>query len=62
MDKPNNWSEDFAYFTATNKGVQFGFGSGKDLPPLHNPSYDFPDDIIDPAANIFYSIYSEKLL
>ncbi|MAL19231.1 MAG: peptidase M20 [Balneola sp.] len=62
MDKPNNWSEDFAYFTATNKGAQFGFGSGKGLPPLHNPSYDFPDDIIDPAANIFYSIYSEKLL
>jgi metal-dependent amidase/aminoacylase/carboxypeptidase family protein len=62
MDHPNNWSEDFAYFTATNKGAQFGFGAGEELPPLHNPSYDFPDDIIEPASQTFFSIYSEKLL
>lgn len=61
MDNPNNWSEDFAYFTATNKGVQFGFGSGEGLPPLHNPSYDFPDDIIEPAANVFYEIYKNRI-
>lgn len=61
MEHPNNWSEDFAYFTATNKGAQFGFGAGTDLPPLHNPEYDFPDEIIDPAANIFYEIYKKKL-
>ncbi|MBO6585285.1 MAG: amidohydrolase [Gracilimonas sp.] len=62
MDHPNNWSEDFAYFTATNKGAQFGFGAGESLPPLHNPGYDFPDDIIEPAALTFFSIYKEKLL
>ncbi|MGN8224637.1 amidohydrolase [Gracilimonas sp. BCB1] len=62
MDHPNNWSEDFAYFTATNRGAQFGFGAGEELPPLHNPAYDFPDDIIDPAARTFFSIYSNKLL
>ena len=62
MDHPNNWSEDFAYYTATNKGAQFGFGAGEELPPLHNPEYDFPDDIIEPAANIFYQIYRQKLL
>lgn len=62
MDHPNNWSEDFAYYTATNKGAQFGFGGGETLPPLHNPSYDFPDDIIDPAANVFFGIYSDKLI
>ena len=62
MDYPNNWSEDFAYFTATNKGAQFGFGGGEHLPPLHNPSYDFPDEIIDPAANVFFGIYREKLV
>ncbi len=62
MERPNHWSEDFAYFTATNKGAQFGFGSGEDTPPLHHPSYDFPDDIIDPAARVFFEIYKEKLL
>lgn len=62
MKHPNHWSEDFAYFTATNKGAQFGFGSGEDTPPLHHPSYDFPDEIIDPAARVFFEIYKEKLL
>ncbi|MEX0845056.1 MAG: amidohydrolase [Balneolaceae bacterium] len=61
MQKPNNWSEDFAYYTATNRGAQFGFGAGEDQPPLHNPEYDFPDDIIDPAANIFFEIYNQRL-
>ena len=62
MTEPNSWSEDFAYFTATNKGAQFGFGAGENVPVLHNPSYDFPDEIIEPAAKVFFGIYSEKLL
>ncbi|MEQ8526100.1 amidohydrolase [Gracilimonas sp.] len=62
MKHPNNWSEDFAYFTATNKGAQFGFGAGESLPPLHNPAYDFPDEIIEPSAHTFFSIYKEKHL
>ncbi len=61
MKVPNNWSEDFAYYTATNKGAQFGFGGGEKLPPLHHPSYDFPDDIIEPAARVFYAIYAQHL-
>lgn len=62
MTEPNSWSEDFAYFTATNKGAQFGFGSGENVPVLHNPSYDFPDEIIDPAARVFFGIYAERLV
>lgn len=57
MDKPNRWSEDFSYFTATTKGAQFGFGAGEQQPPLHNPGYDFPDDLIEPAARLFYRLY-----
>ncbi|MFD2531833.1 amidohydrolase [Gracilimonas halophila] len=62
MSDPNNWSEDFAYFTATNKGAQFGFGSGLETPNLHDPEYDFPDDIIEPAAKVFYDIYTKRLI
>ncbi|MTI89457.1 MAG: amidohydrolase [Balneolaceae bacterium] len=62
MEKPNRWSEDFAYFTATYKGAQFGFGAGEKQPPLHNPEYDFPDDIIEPAAHVFFEIYKDKLV
>lgn len=61
MENPNNWSEDFAYFTATNKGVQFGFGAGEQTPNLHDPEYDFPDDIIEPAAKLLFDIYKQLL-
>ncbi|SMO97168.1 amidohydrolase [Gracilimonas mengyeensis] len=61
MEEPNKWSEDFAYYTATNKGAQFGIGSGEDQPNLHHPAYDFPDDIIEPSARLFFEIYKNRL-
>jgi len=60
MEKPFNWSEDFGYYTEKFKGGFFGLGAGVDQPALHNPNYDFPDDIIETGSNIFFSIY--KLL
>ncbi|MDZ7808574.1 MAG: amidohydrolase [Gracilimonas sp.] len=62
MNSPNSWSEDFAYFTATNKGVQFGYGAGEDQPNLHDPAYNFPDDLIEPAGKLFFEIYKNRLL
>ena len=62
MDKPFRFSEDFAYFTSTVRGAQFGIGSGENQPPLHNPEFDFPDDIIEKAVDMFYEIYAERLL
>ena len=32
----------------------FGIGSGEHQPELHHPSYDFPDDLIEPAAQLFF--------
>ena len=37
----------------------FGIGSGVDCPPLHDPSYDFPDDIIHPAINMFIALINK---
>jgi metal-dependent amidase/aminoacylase/carboxypeptidase family protein len=37
---------DFGLFTQHYPGAMFGLGSGTDSPALHNPDYDFPDDII----------------
>ena len=31
----------------------FYFGAGEDSPQLHNPDYDFPDALIEPATRIF---------
>lgn len=54
---PFKWSEDFAWFTQKYKGMYFGIGVGKNIANLHNPNYDFPDDIIETGANILDLIY-----
>lgn len=59
LDTPFKWSEDFAYYTEKYKGGFFGLGAGENQPPLHNPDYDFPDDIIESGMKIFYHIYKE---
>jgi len=56
LDEPFRWSEDFAYFSQKYPAVFFGIGAGKNIPNLHNPNYDFPDDIIEPAAKFLLRI------
>lgn len=57
LDHPFRWSEDFAYFTQKYKGCLFGLGAGLNQPQLHNPDYDFPDELITTGINLFYNIY-----
>ncbi len=52
--EPFTWGEDFGLFTANYKGAMFGIGAGEKCPALHNPDYDFPDELIDPAIRVFY--------
>jgi len=59
VKRPFRWSEDFAHFTNEFSGVLFGLGSGKDCAQLHNPNYDFPDEIIQSGINIFNCIFNE---
>ena len=61
IEKPFKWSEDFGYFTQKHDACYFGLGSGKDQPQLHNPDFDFPDDIIETGINLFYAIYKKTL-
>ncbi|MCZ7603452.1 MAG: amidohydrolase [Melioribacteraceae bacterium] len=56
IKNPFRWSEDFGHFTQKYNGALFGLGSGVDQPQLHNPDYDFPDDIILTGTKMFYSI------
>lgn len=51
--EPNRWSEDFAEYLMVFKGAMFGIGSGERQPELHHPDYDFPDALIEPAAQLF---------
>jgi metal-dependent amidase/aminoacylase/carboxypeptidase family protein len=34
----------------------FGIGSGEESPSLHNPDYDFPDEILPNAIQLFHKI------
>ncbi|HKL07534.1 MAG TPA: amidohydrolase [Bacteroidales bacterium] len=61
LQKPFRWSEDFAHFTLQFPGVLFGLGSGINQPQLHNPDYDFPDDIIENGVKMFYGIFQQIL-
>ncbi len=53
-EKAFRWSEDVGRLTSEYGGGMFGLGAGVDQPPLHNPAYDFPDDLIISGVRIFY--------
>ena len=55
-ETPFAWSEDFGNFTAIAPGALFGLGSGEDTPALHNPTYDFPDDLIPFGTAMFAGV------
>jgi len=54
LDEPLRWSEDFGRLGATCKGAMFALGAGQMVPDLHNPDYDFPEELIQIAARIFH--------
>jgi amidohydrolase len=45
-------SEDFGYYTKSARGAIFNIGAG-DITPHHTVTYDFPDEIIPTAVNMF---------
>ncbi len=53
---PFAWSEDFGHFTSRYSGALFGLGAGLETEALHNPAYDFPDELIQTGVNIFSSL------
>lgn len=54
--EPFPWGEDFGLFTQTIPGAMFGLGSGEKSPALHNPDYDYPDEITTTGVDTFYEI------
>ncbi|MEX0319676.1 MAG: amidohydrolase [Ruegeria sp.] len=54
-DLPQRFSEDFGQFGKGAKAAMFWLGAGEDHPQLHNPDYDFPDDVIPVGTGIFLS-------
>lgn len=50
---PMRASEDFGLFGRRARSAMFFLGSGERHPALHNPDYDFPDDLIPIGARVF---------
>ncbi len=57
MTVPFKWSEDFSQFTKRYPGAMFGIGAGTTHAALHNPDYDFPDEILGTGIDMFLNIY-----
>ncbi len=61
MEGPFRWSEDFGRLTALAEGALFGIGAGVETPALHNPAYDFPDELIPLGAAVFTRMIQDCL-
>lgn len=61
LAEPFRWSEDFGRFGAVCPIGFFGLGSGTDQPALHNPEFDFPDDILETGMTMFWEIIRQEL-
>jgi metal-dependent amidase/aminoacylase/carboxypeptidase family protein len=61
VPSPAKWSEDFGQFTERYPGALFGLGAGAEHPQLHNPDYDFPDEILPTGVAMFWEIIKEVL-
>lgn len=58
---PMRASEDFGLFGRGAKSAMFFLGAGEKHPSLHNPDYDFPDDLIPIGARIFARVAANLL-
>jgi metal-dependent amidase/aminoacylase/carboxypeptidase family protein len=59
IPEPFKWTEDFGHYTQNFKGALIGLGSGRNHPALHNPDYDFPDELIPTGVSLFRQICRE---
>ncbi len=60
LDAPFRWSEDFGRFGSACPIGFFGLGSGLEQPALHDPAFDFPDDILEVGMTMFWEIIRQE--
>ena len=56
MEKGFRGSEDFGHYLKESKGAICYIGNGMDYPAVHTYEYDFPDEIIETAVELFKEI------
>ena len=50
-------SEDFGFYTKQIHGAIFYIGNGEDYPAIHTAEYDFNDEILETAVDVFAKIF-----
>lgn len=62
MGQPMRWSEDFGRFGLDGaKAAMVFIGSGETQPQLHNPNYDYPDDLTLIGVTLLVEILNQLL-
>ncbi len=51
-------SEDFGWYMKQIPGAIFYVGNGEDYPAIHTGTYDFNDNILSTAVDMFTRIYT----
>jgi amidohydrolase len=60
-DMPLRASEDFGRFGTAARAAMFYIGAGETHAALHNPDYDFPDDLIPLGVRAFHRVIRDLL-
>jgi metal-dependent amidase/aminoacylase/carboxypeptidase family protein len=58
---PIRGAEDFGLFGSCSKSALLFLGAGMDKPMVHNPDYDFPDELIPVGAGLFLGVLDQLL-
>ncbi len=58
---PFAWSEDFGHFLMDRPGAFIGLGAGEEHPPLHHPTYDYPDELTPHGVRVLEEIVRQEL-
>ena len=59
LDQAQRWSDDFGVLTQHYPGAFIGLGSGSGCGQLHSSDYDFPDDILKSALQLYWRIVTQ---
>ncbi|MCJ8238652.1 amidohydrolase [Peteryoungia algae] len=60
-DLPMRASEDFGRLRSVCPSAMFFLGAGEKHPALHNPDYDYPDELTGIGARVFMSVIRQTL-
>lgn len=61
LEVPFSWGEDFGLLTQHYPGALFGLGSGLEQPSLHNPYFNFPDELLPIGVHLFRELIDSIL-